>query len=227
MDEDEDETVDKRAGALTCLALTTLLAGCSSSHGASGGPSPSPTGGTTTTVAPTVAATGGPVATAAPVVPPAPVVQPVDGPPLVIRPGASPSTARLSATPGTVQGRSAAYPDGVQVSGSDVRTGVVTTTGAGAVTGQPVTRLTLTVKNGGRTALDLSHVVVTLMVGPGPVAAAPVYDQTLQDLSGTLTAGASASQDYAFSVPTDQRGQVHLYVDLDAAHLPAVLLGTV
>ncbi|MCG2620556.1 hypothetical protein LVY72_01370 [Arthrobacter sp. I2-34] len=146
------------------------------------------------------------------------------GAPAVKRPGALPPAQRAAA-PKTGFGKTAAFDDGVSVSTSGFKRGVVDDTGAGVVKGAGYLTVDITVGNGTRKVLDASAVVVTLLYGGGRTAAAPLYGSVrAQDLTGTIKPGGEQTATYAFALPADT-GEASLYVDIDGAHTPAIITG--
>ena len=149
----------------------------------------------------------------------APVVQRGDDP--------APSPDERQAVDATPLGSAASFPDGLRVEADQVERGVVTSTGSGVVTGASYVVFSVEVHNGTDASVDLSAVVPTLRHGDDAVASAPLYDDVeVADLSGMLEPGADATARYAFVVPEGDVDGAQLFLDLDAAHAPAVFEGT-
>ncbi len=207
-------------GAVMCIGL---LSGCS---GASGGVigqakavsqgdtavvpgDPKPTAEGTDSVPP-----GGPG-----------FVDDVKGAPVVKRDDEKPAGAKATASAGVFAAAPAKYSDGVTVSAGGMRSGVVTATGPGSISGAPYVYLDLTIQNGSGVDLAVSNVVVTLRYGDGETAAAPLYDGVDElDFAGVIKAGESQVRGYAFMIPKGTDAGT-IFVDIDGAHTPAVLSG--
>ncbi|WP_137293320.1 hypothetical protein [Nocardioides dongxiaopingii] len=120
----------------------------------------------------------------------------------------------------------ATYPDGVRVEVVDIRDRQVVGLGPGAANG-PVTLFKIVVTNDSDASVDVGTAVVTAVYGPGRGSLAdPSYDVPAGDLVGTLRPGATTTASYAFTIPTEARGDVRLHVDLDGTRMPAVFTGS-
>ncbi|MCA0295775.1 MAG: DUF4352 domain-containing protein [Actinobacteria bacterium] len=130
-------------------------------------------------------------------------------------------TAKPADTTSTVK-----YPDGVALKVKDVAFGKETDKGPGAFPGRQYAVLTLSITNGSKRALSLDTVVVTVLDKDGKDVS-PVYVQKakVQDFSGTLKLGATATAKYAFAVPKSSRSKVTVVVDFDGVHTSAVFRG--
>ncbi|WP_326967261.1 hypothetical protein [Arthrobacter sp. CG_A4] len=147
------------------------------------------------------------------------------GAPVVTRDNEKPAADKADAVAGNFHSTPAKYSDGVAVSVGDLRSGVVTATGAGSISGAPFVSMNLEIDNGSGTDLEVSNVVVTLRYGESKAAAAPLYDGvTALDFAGTIKAGERQVRAYAFLVPEGTDGGT-IFVDIDGAHIPAVLSG--
>lgn len=118
------------------------------------------------------------------------------------------------------------YPDGVRLKVARVSFGKETDKGPGAFPGREYAVLTLRITNGSTKAFSLDTVVVTVLDRQG-TAVSPVYVQKadVQDFSGTLKLGATATARYAFAVPKSSRSKVTVVVDFDGVHTSAVFRG--
>lgn len=144
--------------------------------------------------------------------------------PKAIRIGVS-SRPSISAKPATVN-QPVRYGDGVSLRVRSVSFAKETSKGPGSFPGRPYALLTLVMTNKSNTALSISDVVVTVL-GHNFVPVPPVYAQEakVQDFSGTLKPGQTASARYAFAVPPASRSMVTVVVDFDGAHTSAVFRG--
>lgn len=198
-------------GSITFVAL--LLAGCAAV---------APT--TSDAVSRTVGAvTASPIPEATSTVPPSAKAGFVDtssGAPKVTRPGEKVKALRAGAATAAFD-TAVVYPDGIAIMTGKFARGVITSKGTGIITGAPYLVLNLTLKNGSRTAVDVSAVVVTLKYGAKSEVAAPLYDDvSATDFFGSIPAGQSQTATYAFQLPKDVKS-ADLYVDVDGDLLPA------
>lgn len=145
----------------------------------------------------------------------------------VTRGSAAPAPS-VTAPAAALRGTSAvalSYPDGVKVSLDKVVRGTTVANGPGTFNGLPYLALTLQVTNGGKTALDLNQVVVSLRYGSPQRSAQPVYQQGASDFRGSLPSGGSGTATYLFTQPQPASASAQLVVDLDGTHTPATFSG--
>lgn len=122
-------------------------------------------------------------------------------------------------SPGTItQGLTA------QIVGIEAVDGVAE--GPGEVSG-PAIRFTVTITNGTTAAVDLSATVVTVDFGTDRAPAGQLYEPGASPMPTTVTAGASVSGVYVFTIPLDQRGLVNITVDYSVGIPPLVFSGPV
>lgn len=147
--------------------------------------------------------------------------------PKVTRPGDTAGTTETA--PATGFGAPAAYPDGVKVSITKAEKAVETGTGPGQFNGRQLLVVDLQVTNGSASPIDLNQVVITTTYGQSRQVAAAVYpgNVSVQDFTGSVAAGATASARYAFAVPAADLGLVSMTVDFDASHASAIFTGSV
>ena len=208
--------------ASTTLAAVIALAGCSSAttNASTGSPSPSASSDSSSSSpmpSTTGSATGTP-ATAGATAAPTPGA-------LVSRSGGLPASQRVSAAPVPVRSP-VVYPDGLKVRVAGISQQKVTAQGPGELTGKPMTIFTIEMTNGTSAPIDLTQVVVTAAYGTPAVAAAPVYDNGIQDFATSLKPGATATTKYAFSIPVKDLKRITLSVDFDGKHTAAVFDGS-
>lgn len=141
----------------------------------------------------------------------------------VTRPGVRAATATVARQP--LKG-TARYTDGLSIAITKVTNGKITGQGPGIFTGDPLTTLSVTLKNGTPKDISLDAVVATLTYGTPLRRAQPVYGPTSSDFNGTVKQGATASATYAFSVPTAQLSSVTLTLDVDGLHGLATFSGS-
>jgi len=159
-------------------------------------------------------------------------VAPTTAPPKPTRDQPVPKVNRGSTATPTITAKPAdttatvTYPDGVALKVTRVRFGTETDKGPGAFPGRQYAVLTLSITNGSKRALSLDTVVVTVLDKNGKDVS-PVYVQKakVQDFSGTLKLGATATAKYAFAVPKSSRSKVTVVVDFDGVHTSAVFRG--
>jgi hypothetical protein len=156
---------------------------------------------------------------------PAPISEPA-AVSLVARPGV-PASARTVAGSTSAFTAPASWADGASVRLTDAHQQVTTGSGPGALVGQPQTVFSLALTNGTNAPLDVSGVVVQATYTAAGTVAAPLYDDTTLDFSGTVAPGATTTAVYAFAVPADQLDDVRLSIDLDGRHFPVVFSGAV
>lgn len=145
--------------------------------------------------------------------------------PVVKRDKEKAATAKSRAVPGDFGSAPAKYTDGVLVSVGGMRSGVVSGTDPGTISGAPYVYMDITIHNGSGEVLPVSNVVATLRYGNGKTAAAPLYEGANElDFAGTINAGDSQTRGYAFMVPKGTESAT-LYVDIDGGHTPAALSG--
>ena len=143
--------------ATALLALTACSSGSDASPSSSASstpPSAGPTAASSSTSSPTTEpspTTGTPS--------PVPVITQSPGT-LVVRPSSKPSNERIDAKPSSFA-KPVVYPDGMVVRVSKISQTVVTASGPGEITGQPMTRFTITITNGTSAPLALDQVVVS------------------------------------------------------------------
>lgn len=145
--------------------------------------------------------------------------------PVVKRDHEKPAAAKARAVAGDFESTPARYSDGVLVSAGGLRSGVVTATGPGSISGAYYVYMDIKIQNGSSQSLTVSNVVVTMRYGSGNTAAAPLYEGKDElDFAGTVKAGESQTRGYAFMVP---KGTVAgtVFIDIDGAHTPAALSG--
>jgi hypothetical protein len=143
---------------------------------------------------------------------------------VVSRSSGRPPSQRIDAKP-TTFGKPAVYPDGMVVRVTRITQSVVTASGPGEITGQPVTRFTITVTNGTSAPLVLDQVVVSAFYSSPTLRAQPVYGSGIGDFSATVAKGKAASAVYAFTIPVKNLGSVTLTVDVDGTHGLATFTG--
>lgn len=147
------------------------------------------------------------------------------GAPVVKREVEKAAGAKAAAAAGVFGSAPAKYSDGVIVSVGGIRSGVVTATGPGSISGAPYVHMDLTIQNSSGQDLAVSNVVVTLRYGDGETAAAPLYDGVDElDFAGTIKAGEAQVRGYAFMIPKGTDAAT-IFVDIDGGHTPAVLSG--
>jgi len=98
--------------------------------------------------------------------------------------------------------------------------------GPGEVSG-PSIRFTVTIANGTSDSVDLTATVVTVDYGADRTPAGQLYEPGASPMPTKVAAGAEASGVYVFSIPTDQRGLVHITVDYSVGVPPLVFSGRV
>lgn len=210
-----------RSVAAACAGLAAA-AGCSDTPdsappvaGPSASSSPMPA------EQPSEGATGAPSPATTPAAAPrgVPVQVPVE------RPEGVPEAERLRA-PAVPFDRPAVYDDGVRLLVREVAQGTTTGTGAGAQPGQPVTSLTVELRNGSAEPIDLTGVVVSAVSGAQRAPAVPVYGEGQQDFSGVAPPGSALAATYSFSIPPSDLDDVAVTVDFDGRHAPAVWRGS-
>lgn len=211
-------------GAMPALALALVVAvgalsGCGSSGDSSSASAASPTARST---AAEVSPTSDPTPTA-----PSTRTDPLAASPVrpVVRDGKTPKPSISVAA--AKFGAAARYEDGVVLDVSGITHAKSEGQGPGVFAGEPVTRFTLTVTNGSGSTVDLNQVVVSVRYGDPQREASPVYDQTSQDLHGTLKPGTKARATYGFSIPTSSLTDVLMTVDIDGVHRVASFTGSV
>lgn len=170
---------------------------------------------------PSASAPGGPppTSTPAPVARGVPVQVPVE------RPEGLPEAERLRA-PTVPFERQAVYDDGVTLAVRDVAHATTRSTGAGAQPGQPVTSLTVELRNGSPVPVDLTGVVVSAVSGAQQAPASPVYGEGQQDFAGIAAPGSALAATYSFTIPPSELDDVTVTVDFDGRHAPAVWRGS-
>jgi hypothetical protein len=156
----------------------------------------------------------------------APVEDPIAPPPTpVIRNGVRP-TPTISAAPAPFD-QPVEYPDGITLRILDVDHGTTEGRGPGVFPGQPKTTLDIELGNASGRNIDMNQVVVTAIYGDDRRLARPIYDEDVQDFSGSVDPGDSIHTSYAFSIPDDARADVVLTVDFDGLHAAAIFEGDV
>lgn len=189
-------------------------------------------GGTEAASATSSAATGstplpfpGSASPSTPSVSPTPLTEP-SAALVVSRPGV-PASARTVAGSTAAFTAPASWADGATVRVTKAHQQVTSGSGPGTLAGQPQTVFSLELTNGAKAPLAVSNVVVQARYGSGRAVAAPLYDDTTVDFSGTVQPGRKATAVYSFAIPSDQTGDVLLTVDVDGRHFPAVFSGRV
>jgi hypothetical protein len=142
----------------------------------------------------------------------------------VSRSSGRPTSERVDAKP-TTFGKPVVYPDGMVVRITRITQSVVTASGPGELTGQPVTRFTVSVTNGTSGPLVLDQVVVSAFYGSPSLRAQPVYGAGIADFGTTVAKGKAASTVYAFTIPVKKLGSVTVTVDVDGVHGLATFTG--
>jgi hypothetical protein len=153
-----------------------------------------------------------------------PVEDPIAPPPTpVIRNGVRP-TPTISAAPAPFD-QQVEYPDGITLRILDVDQAITEGEGPGVFPGQPKTILDIEFSNASEQAIDMNQVVVTAIYGPDRRLARPIYDEGVQDFSGSVEPGESVQTSYAFSIPDDAFADVVLIIDFDGLHAAATFEG--
>lgn len=142
-----------------------------------------------------------------------------------MRPGELPASQRIAAPPETYR-KPVTYSDGLTVAVTAIKQQTVTQVGPGAITGEPMTTFTVKFTNGTTKPVDLNQVVVSAFYGSNRNRAAPVYEGSVNDFSGTLAVGGSQVANYAFSIPVKDLGSATLTIDFDGQHTVAVFTGS-
>lgn len=144
----------------------------------------------------------------------------------VIRPGGAgaPETSIAADAAGDLPG-TVSFKDGLAVEIGKSMPAVQGGLGPGALPGDPYVLIPVTVTNGSKEDVPLDRVVAQARYGDPAFAAAPVYTEQTQDLSGRLAPGKRAKAMYAFALPADQRGNVTISLDIDDAHALALFHG--
>ncbi|WP_406832169.1 hypothetical protein ABEG17_04910 [Pedococcus sp. KACC 23699] len=145
--------------------------------------------------------------------------------PTVSRPGAKAASARIKGGKGTFS-QGVTYADGLTMHVVGVKQSTSTGQGPGVFVGAPQTAVSLEIVNGTHAELKLDQVVVSMVYGKPTRLAAPVYDQSSRDLSGSLKPGARTTATYQFSVPVKELGNVVMTVDIDGVHSVATFSGS-
>jgi glycosyltransferase involved in cell wall biosynthesis len=153
-----------------------------------------------------------------------PVEDPIAPPPTpVIRNGVRP-TPTISAAPAPFD-QPVEYPDGITLRILAVDHGTTVGEGPGVFPGQPKTILDIELSNASNKNIDMNQVVVTVIYGDDRRLARPIYDEDVQDFSGTVGPGDSIRTSYAFSIPDDALADVMLTIDFDGVHAAATFEG--
>lgn len=218
--------VARLSALLSAAVLCVALAACSAPSSPSGAdPASTPAAASPAPIAP-APTSGSPSPSATPPAEGADPDQPDPKQPVpkVGRTGVT-KTPTQEADPATTSDP-VAYPDGVKVRITDVSFGEETAKGPGSFPGRGFARLTLELSNGSPDAIDLGTCVLTVLDKNGD-AVPPVYadEADVQDFSGTLRTGETATAVYAFAIPDDSHSQITLVVDFDAEHTSAVFRG--
>lgn len=229
-----------RAAAITRLLVLLACAAMVSTACTSGTPKAgtgSGSGTTSPSVSPTSGATPTPKATAkatatrgssstTPGSTPPNIDTPASTAP-VVRDGKTPSPAVSAPAAPFVKGTKAAYADGISVQIRQITQGVTTGSGPGVLAGRPKTTFVIVFTNNSRKPVDMNRVVVTVIYGPNHLQAAPVYDDSVNDFSGTVAPGRSTNATYSFTIPAASLNQVVMRVDFDGLHAAATFTGKV
>ncbi|MCL3839198.1 hypothetical protein [Aeromicrobium duanguangcaii] len=96
---------------------------------------------------------------------------------------------------------------------------------SGEISG-PALRLTIEIRNGAKTPLDLGYVTVNAYTGKQRTPASPIAAPGGRPMEGTLKPGASADGVYLFSVGKSGRGSVTVGVDYRASEPTIIFRGS-
>lgn len=193
---------------------------------------------------PTTAATTGPKTPGSAPTGATPAAQPDDDPtasvtahrppdptaPATVRPVDRPGRAATSlvAVRNAPFGHPIAWTDGVTLSVTRVQHGVTAGRGPGAVSGSPVTRFSLMLRNGSASPVDAIDVVTTVVYGSTHRKVAPlVYDDASADFGARVAPKGTTTAVYSYVIPPADLGAVRLTVDLDGHHGLATFSGSV
>lgn len=203
--------------AALCVGAVFGVAGCTTPSGSSTSPTDAP--GSVATGDTGDGATG---TMAPPLANPAPTSIPK-----ATRSGETGAATEAAPTAGFAA--PAEYPDGVKVAVTKAAKAVESGTGPGQFNGRELIVVDLQVTNGSSAAIDLNQVVITTTYGQSRQIAPAVYpgNITVNDFSGSVAAGATATARYAFAVPAADLGLVSMTVDFDASHASAIFTGAV
>jgi hypothetical protein len=103
--------------------------------------------------------------------------------------------------------------------------GTNTDQGPGVLSGVPEVTFTIALTNGSKTAISGDHVEVTAAYGSALTPGAPANLGLTTPIAGSLSAGATATGTYGFSIPANQQANVTLSIWIDSNRPTVVLTG--
>lgn len=209
--------------AAALLALTACSSGSTSTTPSGASSTASPVGPSAASTSPSSTAGSPSTSPSAGSQSPVPATSGTPGA-LVSRSSGKPADQRVDSKPTTI-GKTAVYPDGMTVRITRIAQSTVTASGPGEVTGQPMTKFTITITNGTKSTLVLDQVVVSAFYGSPSLRAQPLYGPGIGDFGTKVAPGKAASTVYAFTIPVKQLASVTLTVDVDGAHGLATFTG--
>lgn len=119
------------------------------------------------------------------------------------------------------------YDDGLVVEIIKTKRSKVSQYAAGGHPGDPMAIFTVRITNGTKSALKGDLVTVQTTYGKDGNEAEAVYDQNLNDISGTIPKGRAKTGTYGFAVPTKSMSNVVVEIGPDFDHESAVFSGSV
>lgn len=90
----------------------------------------------------------------------------------------------------------------------------------------PALKIVVSVTNATSASLNTAGATLTLAYGPDATPAPDVGDPVVSGLPNTIAAGATATGEYSFSIPLDQRATVRVTLDLLNAEPEILFVGS-